>query len=250
VTARRLAIYFVAGLAIYAATLIATIPASWASRAVERMSGQKLQLREPAGSLWAGSGRLYANQRSGPLLELGVLRWRTSWSAILAARLAIELTLGDAASAVQVQLSPSGTTLRGLKLALPGRIVAAFAPALEGLGPEGLLRLRSDDLRFDGNSILGLAELEWRQVRLARAPDLDLGSHLARLRGGGRKVDIELSTLDGPLRLSGSGTWSLESGLSLSGAAEHSAQNSALAAFLKGVCTEYRDNRCRFRVRQ
>lgn len=249
-TPRRIAIYLAFGLAIYAAMLIATIPASWASRAVERMSGLKLQLREPTGSLWAGSGRLYAIQRSGPLLELGVLRWRTSWSAILAAKLAIDLTLGNGPSAVQVELSPSGTTLRGLKLALPGRIVAALSPALEGLGPEGLLRLRSDDLRFDGSSILGLAELEWRQVQLARAPGLDLGSHLARLRGGGGKVDIELATIDGPLRLSGSGTWTRDAGLALSGAAEHDAQNSALAAFLTGVCTEYKDHRCRFRVRQ
>lgn len=249
-TPRRIAVYVAFGLAIYAATLIATIPASWASRALERTSAQKLQLREPAGSLWAGSGRLYANQRSGPLLDLGELRWRTSWSAILDARLAIDLTLGDAPSAVQVLLSPSGTTLRGLELALPGQIVAAFSPALEGLGPQGLLRLRSADLRIDGNSILGLAELEWRQVQLARAPGLDLGSHLARLRGGGSKVDIELSTIDGPLRLSGSGTWSRDAGLSLSGAAEHDAGNAALAAFLKGVCAEYKDHRCQFRVRQ
>jgi general secretion pathway protein N len=249
-TARRFALYAAIGVAIYLATLVATIPAPWASRAVERLSEDKLQLREPSGSLWSGSGRLYAGQRSGPLLELGVLRWRTSWTGILGARLTVELTLG-AAKTVPVQLSPSSVAVRGLDLAVPARVIASFAPALETFGPAGSLRLRSDDMRFDGGSILGLAELEWRDVRLARMPGLDLGSHLVRLRGGGSKVDIELATLGGPLRLSGAGTWTRSTGLSLSGAAEHDAQaDPALAAFLKGVCTGYSANRCTFRIRR
>ena len=99
-------------------------------------------------------------------------------------------------------------------------------------------------------SILGQAEIEWRQVRLARAPGLDLGSHVVKLRGGGRKVDIELATLSGPLRLSGSGTWTPEAGLSLSGMAEHDAQPTpALATFLAGVCASYSQNRCRFQIK-
>lgn len=250
-TARPFALYGGIGIAIYLATLTATIPAPWAGRAVERISQQKLQMREPAGSLWSGSGRLYASQRSGPLIDLGLLRWRTSWAGILGARLAVDITLGDAAKAVTVELSPSGTSIRGLELALPARVIASFEPGLETFGPGGLLRLRSDDLRFDGDSILGLAELEWRQVRLARMPGLDFGSHLVRLRGGGSKVDIELATIEGPLRLSGGGTWTRSAGLSLSGTAEHVAPPSAvMTAFLKGMCTDYKDDRCRFQIKQ
>jgi len=251
VSTRRFALYGGLGIAIYLATLVATIPAPWVSRAVERMSEQKVQMREPTGTLWTGSGRLYANQRSGPLLELGLLRWRTFWSGILGARLRIELSLGDASKRATVQLSPSGMSIRGLDLVLPARIIASFAPGFESFGPKGMLRLRSDDLRFDGDSILGLAEMEWRHVRLARIPELELGSHLVRLRGGGSKVDIELATIDGPLRLSGGGTWTRSAGLSLSGAAEHDAQPApVLAAFLNGMCPGYSRNRCTFRIRQ
>jgi len=251
VNSRRYALYVGVGIAIYLATLVATIPAPWVSRVVERMSAQNLQMREPAGSLWSGSGRLYAYQRSGPPLELGLLQWRTSWGGILGAKLAVELALGDASKAATVQLSPWGAAIRGLDLVLPARVIASFAPALESFGPGGTLRIRSDDLRFDGDSILGLAELEWRNVRLARMPELELGSHVARLRGGGSKVDIELASIDGPLRLSGRGTWTRSAGLSLSGAAEHDSQAApALAAFLNGMCTGYKNNRCTFRIRQ
>ncbi len=248
--ARRIALVCAAAVAIYAIALAAMVPAAWIARAVERASAQKLLLREPAGSLWAGSARLYADQRSGSLLDLGALHWKTSWSALFTGKLAADLTLGEAAEAMQLQVSPSHTTIRGLKLELPARILSAYAPGLEAFGPEGTLRIRSDDLRFEDGSILGLAEIEWRQIRLARAQGLDLGSHVARLRGGGSKVDIELGTLEGPLRLSGGGTWVRDAGLTLSGAAEHGAEPSpALATFFRGVCAEYRDRRCAFRLK-
>jgi general secretion pathway protein N len=114
---------------------------------------------------------------------------------------------------VRVELSLAGLSVQGLDLALPGSVLASFVPGLETFGPEGELHVRSESLRLDDDSILGVAEVEWRQVRFSRAPGLDLGSHIARLRGAGSRVDIELATLDGPLRLSGSGTWDPKAGL-------------------------------------
>jgi general secretion pathway protein N len=242
--------YGVAGCAIYAATLMATIPAAWVSSAVERASGERLLLRDPSGSLWTGSGHLYASRRSERPLDLGALRWKTSWSGILSGGLETDLVVGDAARSMQVRLSPSSTTIRGLDIKLPGRILSALVPALEAFGPEGLLRIRSDDLRLDVGSILGLAEIEWRRIRLARLNGVDLGSHVARLRGSGSKVDIELGTLAGPLKLSGGGTWTREAGLDVSGTAVHDAeQPAALGSFLRGICNEYRNGRCVFRLK-
>ena len=250
-TARRFALYGSVGIGIYLVTLLATIPAPWAGLAVQRLSQHKLEMRGPAGSLWSGSARLYATQRSGRLIDLGVLRWRTSWSAILSATLSLEIALGDAGKTARVELSPAGTSIRGLEIALPGQVIAVFTPGLETFGPEGMLRLRSDELRLDGDSILGQAELEWRQLRLARMPGLDFGSHVVRLRGTGSKVDIELATMDGPLRLSGGGTWTRSAGLAVAGTPEHAAQPTpVLTAFLKGMCTDYRDDRCTFQIRQ
>jgi general secretion pathway protein N len=149
-----------------------------------------------------------------------------------------------------VELSLAAAAIRGLDVALPASVLASFVPGLESLGPGGTLRIRSDSQRIDAASVLGQAEIEWRRVRLARAPGLDLGSHVARLRGAGEKVDIELSTLEGPLRLSGSGSLTLQGAFSLSGMLEHDAQQApALATFLTGVCASYSQNRCRFQLR-
>lgn len=248
---RRVLLYVGVGILIYLAMLIATIPAPWAGQAVERLSQQRLQVREPAGTVWSGTGRLYAARRSGPPVELGALRWRTSWAGILSATLTLDIALGEATKPVTVELSPSGMNIRGVELAVPAQAIASFAPELESFGPEGWIRLRSDDLRIDDESILGLAELQWRQVRLARMPGVEFGSHLVRLRGGGSKVDIELATLDGPLRVSGRGTFTRRDGLSVSGTAEHvGPPTPVMTAFLRGMCPDYRDDRCTFHIRQ
>ena len=232
------------------AALIATVPAAWVARGVERASAQKLQVRSPEGSLWSGSGRLYAVQRSGPPIDLGDLRWKTVWSALFTGKLAADASLGGGTRSTHIEVSPAGTTIRNLDVTLPASVLASLVPGLDAVGPQGTLRIRSESQRLEAGSILGLAEIEWRQARLARAPGLDLGSHVARLRGGGKKVDIELATLGGPLRLSGSGTWTPEAGLTLSGMAEHDAQPTpALATFLSGVCNTYAQNRCRFQIK-
>lgn len=247
-TRQRLALYCAVGALVYLATLAAMLPASWISRAVERASQDRLLVRAPAGTLWAGSARLYVRQRSGPPLELGQMRWETAWQGMLTAKLASHVTFGNAARPVRVELSPGGLSLQGLDVALPGRVLASFAPGLETFGPGGELRVRSESLRVEHDSILGVAEIEWRQVRLSRAPGLDLGSHVAKLRGAGSKVDIELGTLEGPLRLNGKGSWNRQAGLQMAGSAEHAAQAPPeLLRFLHAVCTEYQNSRCGFR---
>lgn len=245
-TGRRIALYIATGCVAYMAALIVTLPASWISEAIGRFSKQLL-LRDLDGTAWAGSGRLYLRERSGTLLDLGVVRWNASPSTTLAGKFATDFTLGDATKTAHLELSPGSTVVRGVNLELPGSILADVAPGLEALGPQGTLLIRSENLRIDADSILGLADVEWRPARLALARGLELGSHIARLRGGGGKVDIEFGTIEGPLRLSGGGAWTRNTGLAVSGTLEHGDNAPAMTSFLQGVCSEYRSGRCTFR---
>lgn len=248
-TRTRWAVAF--GCLVYALALVAMLPATWVARSVENASKQTVLLRGPAGTLWSGGGHLYLRERAGTLVDLGAVRWRTSAWGIFAGRLAAELMLGGSAPAIRVEWSLSSVAVRGLEVELPGRILSTIAPPLEALGPQGKLLIRSDSLRIDGDSVFGLASIEWRPVSLARAQGLALGSHVARLHGGGGKIDIELGTTDGPLRLSGGGTWTRERGLQATGAVEHGDNVAAgIAPFLQGVCSSYANRRCEFRVAQ
>jgi len=234
----------------YVLTLIATLPAAWLPAAIGSLSKQSLQLRDVSGNAWKGSGRLYLRERAGGLLDLGELRWNASPAGLLAGKFVTDLVLGESAGSARVELSPASVTLRGVSLAFPGDVLAQIVPAMNPLGPQGTVLLRSENLRVSADELLGLADIEWRPVRLAAAHGLDLGSHVAHLRAGGRKIDFELGTIEGPLRLSGSGAWTQESGLAGSGMLEHGENQPALAAFLQGMCADYRARRCSFGARR
>jgi general secretion pathway protein N len=250
-TAARAGLYIAVGCVTYLAALVAMTPAAWISHIVERASRQVLVLRDPAGTAWAGSGRLFARQRGGGLLDLGALRWKATPAHLLTGKLVADVRLGSGPTSLRLELSPTSMTVRGLDLEFPAKILSTLVPGLQALGPEGKLRVRSDDLRFGGDWVLGLADIEWRDVRLANAQGIALGSHVAHIRGGGNKMDIELASIEGPLRLSGGGTWVAANGLTVAGVAEPVAdREAALAPFLKSVCSEYRDARCLFHLKQ
>jgi len=248
---RRAIAYLALGGLAYVAALIAMLPAAWVSQALERLSARALLLRDPAGTAWAGTGRLYVRKRSGDLLELGLLRWSTSLSGIPAGRIGAGVALGNPAPSMHLEVTPMRLAIRRLDLELPAEVLASLAPALEAMGPEGTVSIRSDNLQIAADSVLGLADIEWRHVGLAPLRGIDLGTHIARLRGGGSKADIELGTISGPIRLSGRGGWTASAGLAVSGTVEHGADPSGrLVPFLRGMCSEYRDGRCAFRLQQ
>jgi general secretion pathway protein N len=247
---RQLLLYLAWGGLLYALALLAMLPAAWLSQTLEQLSGQRLELRETSGSAWEGSGRLYARTGAGALTDLGAVRWTSFPSAVLRGKLGADMTLNDAPKPIRVEVGPGSIAVRDLSLAVPGKLVAALAPPLQVFGPEGRITIQSDSLRIEGETVLGLATVEWRDIRLARSSGLELGSHVARLRGAGSRVDIELGTLGGPLGVAGAGTWSARDGLALSGTADPRPDAPpGLVPFLRGVCPEFRDGRCVFRIK-
>lgn len=241
---RRILFLALGALLAYATALAATLPSAWIAHEVQRRSDGLLELRDPAGTAWSGSGRLFARPSSGPLIDLGALRWTASASGLLRLRLRANVLHGSSAIPMLLELSPWSVAAQRVQVEFPGTALTAFAPALATIGPEGTIHVRSDSLRMEHGSLLGLADVEWRRVQLAGFQGLQLGSHIARLRGGGEKVDIDVSTLDGPLLVRAKGSWDRTTGLALSGTAEPRTQS--LVPFLRGFCAGYRDSVCQF----
>lgn len=245
---RRITLYVVAGVLAYCAALAAMLPSAWIAHAVQRQSDGRLELREAGGTAWSGSGRLFARAPYGALIDLGAIRWNASAWSLPTLRIRASVTHGTATHPMLVELSPWGLGVQRLHIDLPGTAIAALAPALATLGPEGSIHVRSDSLRVERGSLLGLADVEWRGIRLSGAHGIRLGSHLARLRGGGERVDIDVTTLDGPLSVRAKGTWNLSAGLTLAGTAEPRTPD--VVPFLRGFCAGYRDSVCEFSFAQ
>jgi general secretion pathway protein N len=216
------------------AALVAYIPAGWLAGAIASASGQRVLLTDARGTLWKGSALLVLTGGEGSR-DASALPDRLEWRLGLAG-LAPELRLRQACclrGEVRARITPGWG--RSVVQVLPeqGSTIGQWPAALlAGLGTPwntmqmgGTLRLTSPGMtiesvqgriRFSGDAALDIAHAS------SRVSTLDtLGSYRLTLHGdaaGGDAARLELVTVDGALRLSGSGQWSA-SGLRFRGEA-------------------------------
>jgi general secretion pathway protein N len=222
-------------------------PASWLAGAVQRASGERLLLADARGSVWNGNAVLLLTGGPGSLDASalpGRLRWRLrpGWRGLrITAEHACCLN-----GKLRLQLNPGWS---GYTLVLPPQQQAIGQwPArwLAGLGTPwntlqlgGTLLLSSPGLTVEqvaGRTRLnGTVELQVQGLSSRLSPVDNLGSYRLNLRSdaaAGDAAQVTLDTLEGALRLSGSGQWT-GARLRFRGQAEAAAgQESALANLL------------------
>ncbi len=249
-----------AGLGLVAG-LVAQAPAQWLADRLHSATGGRLLLAEARGSLWNGSALLVLTGGEGSR-DASALPGRLDWrlrpslgGLHLDARQACCLPNG-----LQLTLTPGWN---GFSLALDGptpspvAAAAASSPAarqlgqwpaswLAGLGTPwntlqlgGQLQLASSGLRLQAVAsqlrLVGDLQLQLRGAssRLSALPTL--GSYQLLLQGSGQAdeaTQLHLTSLDGPLRLTGDGQWT-GARLRFRGTAQASdGQDSALANLL------------------
>ena len=236
------------------AGLALNAPAQWLAEGIRQASGDRLLLAEARGSLWDGSAVLVltggVGSRDASVLP-GRIAWqlRPDWRG-LRLRARQDCCIQDG---LQLNWQPgwSGFTLSLAALGpadAAGQAVVGRWPAawLAGLGTPwntlqlgGRLQLASPGLglqsvqgrlRLDGAFVLELQAVSSRLSSLTT-----LGSYRLSLQGQGTAGDaasLQLETLDGALRLSGTGQWTA-AGLRFRGQAQAAeGQEAALSNLL------------------
>ena len=221
--------------------LAVNAPAQWLADALHQASDQRLLLAEARGSLWNGSAVLVltggAGSHDASALP-GRLQWqlRPDWRGLrLTARQdccingELGLHLQPGWGGYTLALAPADATATATATAAPNANANANAtvighwPAawLAGLGTPwntlqlgGLLQLASPGLRLQSVQgrlqLDGALSLELLGVSSRLSPLPALGSYrldLARQASAGQPATLKLDTLDGALRLSGTGVW-------------------------------------------
>lgn len=197
-------------------TVTVAAPARWLAAAVAQASGGHLQLLEPTGRVWAGSARLAlaggADSRDRAALP-GQLHWR----------LTPTLTGVQARLVLDCCTTPEGLLLRasprwgGVHLQVadgashgPAAVLAGLGTPFNTIAPEGELNLVTQGLAATWLAgrlqLAGSATLTARALSSRLSTLRPMGSYQLVLRGGSN-VGLTLSTLEGGLRLSGSGHW-------------------------------------------
>ena len=236
---RRLVIWLLAGVLTVVLTLLVFCPAAWMAVVVESQSGGRLTLGDAQGTLWRGSafigGAPSGTDPVTPLLP-GRFSWRLS-PMVLLGQVDVDLENADALSQpvritgdwYQWQVSPAAVSL-------PAERLAGLGAPLNTIQPSGQMRLSWTPLQVarQGNAVevAGTTTLRMDDIASRLSPIKPLGAYQLIMDWRGRQAKLALTTIKGPMLLSGNG--SLTNGrLQFSGKAEAEAgQEERLANLL------------------
>lgn len=219
---------------------VAGAPARWLDSAVRLATQERVQLRKARGTVWSGSANLTLTGGVGSQ-DARSLPTRLSWQ------------LGWTLSGLQLQLASDCCTptplqwhmgLHGGRWQLslqdqnsrwPVEVLAGLGAPWNTLQAEGQLQWQSQGLRLHwaSNQLLwhGQAQLQMHMLASRLSTVRPMGSYRLSWEGsesGSHTPRLTLHTLQGPLRLSGQGQWTVQ-GLRFAG--EANAEEGYEAAF-------------------
>jgi general secretion pathway protein N len=199
--------------------LLVWAPARWLAWGVAKASQGQVQWLNPRGTVWQGSAQLLLSGGAGsrqPQALPGRLHWSLSptWTG---------LRLGWRADCCMTETASMQAALGWNTLQLQASDHRSNWPAalLTGLGApwntlqaEGQLQLRTEALQLHWAQgrlqMQGLLELNLQGMSSRLSPIKPMGSYRVALSGtpeGTPTPGLDLSTLQGPLLLSGQGQW-------------------------------------------
>lgn len=194
-------------LAAYVVALAALAPATLIDSRLQRMGAGTLRLAEARGSLWSGAGWIEVRDAHGKAGIARRLAWRVLPESLLRGRLVAEVELDQAARPFPVTISLSRLEIGALSLRLPAAALGLGMPRLAPLRLTGDVLVEVAHLSFARGRTDGAATLQWRAAGSSMTPVAPLGDYEVRISADGPAVRAALSTLEGPLQLEGSGTW-------------------------------------------
>jgi general secretion pathway protein N len=214
------------------AVALARANATWLDWGFGYVSQGRVALAEAQGTLWNGSGRLVlidvsaqrdANQQSrgaeiqrsslnGVALP-GRITWHLNPWPLFLGRMDLALRLEGMARDITVRGSRREVAVSEGNISLPAVDLSRLGSPWSTLRPSGALALKWEALSFRNDGFDGKAQIELREASAAISPINPVGSYRVDLSGQGKDTGVVLSTLQGPLRLTGTGTFNARSGL-------------------------------------
>ncbi len=197
------------------AALALFAPAQWLAQGVARASAGRVLLLQARGTVWTGSAQFALS--GGPASrDRAALPGRVHWRLRPGLR-GVQLQLqADCCTAapLQVQLRPrwggAAVRVQDQQSDWPAAVLAGLGAPWNSLQPQGRLVLRTQGLQAAwaaGRLVLqGQAQLDLLDFSSRLATLRPLGSYRLLLQGG-EVPTLQLSTLDGALRLQGTGQW-------------------------------------------
>ena len=211
-----------AALLLYIAFLMITAPASLLAWRVARASNNTASLERAEGGVWRGRASAFVINAPGVAPQrLSNATWKLNGVRLLRGQLAVDITLdgSSAKAAGTLVVRPHSIQLIQSNITLPASTIAAFFPALQLGRAGGQVTARAEDIVFREGAALGEAEIDWINASTALSAVNPLGTYRLKAKAKDGPAQFEITTVNGALRIAGSGTWSAAKGLSFTAVA-------------------------------
>ena len=234
----RIVLFALLGLLVAAATMLVTAPASLVDWGLKEATSGRVRLADASGSIWTGQGRMVlvdvlaeanrdrqALQVRGPASLSGVvipgtIRWQIAPLPLLIGRLQANASHESMARPVVISGTAGRLQATGGSLQLPSVNLARLGSPWTTVRPTASLGVTWQPFVIEQGRFSGRATLELRDVASALTPVRPLGAYRIDIDGTGAASVIRMTSIDGPLRLSGEGNWTPAAGLRFTAYAE------------------------------
>jgi len=195
------------GLAAYSAFLVATIPAGYVAAQLQASMPGRFEASDARGTIWRGSARVRIGH-AGPTLDR--VEWRIVPARLFSGELAFQVHAAAEGLAGDFELARGfrNAIVRALKVEGNAAGITAFVPVLAAWRPSGMLAVAVPEMTIKGREPNGEAQVEWRGAITGLSDVHPLGSYRATWKGERGQGKIAVTTLQGPLRVTGEGTTS------------------------------------------
>lgn len=208
------------------------VPATYLQPRVQQATDGRLVLADTQGTVW--NGRAHIAFESGGRTEQrreaalpSALAWHVDDIGIVPPRIAIRVTSDGMLDApVMLTWSWHAVGAQPGRLRLPADVLEAVGAPLNTLKPGGWVTISWDTLSWKAKATAdaapttsGTVTLDWADARSALSPTAPLGTYRMQARAEGTAAAVDLSTISGPLLLSGTGRWTVANGLQFRGEA-------------------------------
>lgn len=211
----------VLGIAAYAAFLVATIPASLVAARVAAASGGAVEITDPQGTLWSGSARAAFLAPAGHV-ALDRVAWRIAPARLAAGNLAFNVTAEARGLDAKLTIGRgfSSWVLGSVEARIDASLAAMFAPLFAAAHPGGTFIVASPGLQLsDDGTARGKADVAWNDAALSLSDVKPLGTYSLVATADGGPTAFTVATRNGPLQLSGHGTFAPPSRVAFTGEA-------------------------------
>ena len=245
-SAARWSMLLAAGVVSALGSALAFAPASFVDLALDRATLGRVRLADTNGTVWNGNGRMVLAQADddptsadGLILTGMAVPNRIGWSLrvlpLLIGVVDASLSLDPARPPVRLSGTPAELRIGGGGFDLPSAQLAKLGSPWNTIRPSAALSMRWDGLSIRQGVLDGRASIELRDTASAMTPVRPLGSYRIEINGNGREVKLALSTLAGPLRLQGSGSWDRRAGVRFDAQAQAEGEQQAALQSLLGL---------------